>query len=89
MRASAASTGFTIEVTFSDLDVDRASRPRRMTWPLVLCGLFAMSAACAAFTASPLGQHPSVRPYTDTARAGVVVAEDAIVRVAQEIRSRI
>lgn len=88
MRASAA-TGLTIEVIFSDLDVDRASGPRRVTWPLLLCGLFALGSAGAAFTVSPLGQHPSVRPYTDAARAGAVVAQDGIVRAVHDARARI
>jgi hypothetical protein len=87
MRASAASTGFTIEVTLGDLDLDRASHPRRATWPLVVCGLFALGSACAAFTASPLGQRPAVRPYTEAARAGVVVVEAAVVRIARDVRA--
>jgi hypothetical protein len=79
MRASSPS-GFSIEVTFDGLGSGRQSfrhapsarrgRARRQTasWPILLCGMFATFSAAAAFAASPLGQHPRVRPHTEAAK---------------------
>ena len=88
MRASSPE-GFSIEVSFEGLEdlrqsfrhvptvrraAPKAPTRRNPKWPIVLCGLFAMTAAGAAVSASPLGQHPSVRPRIDAARAAVTAA---------------
>ena len=81
MRASSAGSGLSIEVEFEvvqeALRSVGGSRPRptpRVAWPLLLCGVFAVLAAGAAVTESPLGQDPTVRPYADAARDGAKAA---------------
>jgi hypothetical protein len=65
--------------------VGERPRPRSGSpkWPIVLCGLFATFAGSAAFAASPLGQHPTVRPHIDTARDAATIAWH---RVAERVR---
>jgi hypothetical protein len=72
MRASSASA-FSIEVEF---DVER---PRRVAWPLMLCGFLALLAAGAAVTEGPLGRTTTVRPYADAARGGAIAAWGEVV----------
>jgi len=87
MRASSAGTGLTIDVSFGH--VGAAREPKRGgTWLLVACAMTAAIAAGAAFTESPLGRHPAVRPYTDVVRAEVVAAKATVMQIAHEGLSR-
>lgn len=78
MRASSAS-GFSIDIAFDapasvpvPAPAPTASNKRPAKWPVAMCAVFAMVAACAAFTESPLGQRPEVRPYTNAIHVAVV-----------------
>jgi hypothetical protein len=86
VNASAPSQ-LSIEVVFEEVQ-EALSRARKLgaakarkiaRWPVVLCGLVALGAGGAALTASPVGEHQALRPYTSVARAhaatGLAVAE--------------
>jgi hypothetical protein len=86
MRASSAS-GFSIEVEFDVVEealrsVGQARAPR-VAWPLLMCAFVAVLAGGAALTESPLGQVPTVRPYTDAARGGASDVWHAIAGLAR------
>jgi hypothetical protein len=73
MRASSASA-FSIDVEFSVLNVTSppVKPARRVAWPVMLCAFFALLAAGAAVTESPLGRHSTLRPYADAVRGGAI-----------------
>jgi hypothetical protein len=88
MSASTVGTGLTAEVNASDRRGPVPSRERRSGWPLVACAVLATIAACAAFTTSPLGQRPAVRPYTNAVRASVSAAKHRLTDPTSQARDQ-
>jgi len=94
MRASSTSgLSFDFDVVFAEAEspprrTSRSRHARHGRWPLALCTLVAVVAACAAFTESPLGQRPEVRAQTDAVHVAVATAWHGIARRADRIVRR-